>query len=106
MISASDARHYYNGKYYPKIGEDEFEAFSHVVNTPGPAVNNGVIVTLANGSSWTVTGTSYLTKLVIEEGTRVTAPSAQTLAMTVDDSEPIIHIAPGTYMGNVVLTVK
>jgi len=106
VISASDALHYYNGKYYPKIGKDESAAFSHVINTPGPAVNNGVIVTLQNGSKWTVIGTSYLTKLVIEEGANVSAPSEQTLTMTVDGGKPTTRISPGTYTGNIVLTVN
>jgi len=96
VISASDARHYYNGKYYPKIGKEEFEAFSHVINTPGPAVNNGVIVNLTNGSKWTVTGTSYLTKLVIEDGSTVTASSGCTLTMTINGGRPVTNIAPAT----------
>lgn len=106
VISASDARHYYNGKYYPKIGKDDLIVFNRVINTPSPAVNNGVIVTLSNGSSWTVTGTSYLTKLVIEKGAIVTAPSGQTLTMTVDKGHPISEIAAGTYTGNILLTVN
>jgi hypothetical protein len=105
VISASDARHYYKGKYYSKIGEEEFEAFSHVIDTPSPAVNNGVIVTLTNGSIWTVTGTSYLTKLVIEEGSSVTAPPGHMLMVT-DDGNSILNITTGTYTGNIVFTVK
>jgi len=106
VISASDARHYYNGKYYPKIGKDDILAFNSVINTPSPAVNNGVIVTLTGDSNWTVTGTSYLTKLVIEKGASVTAASGHSLAMTVDKSPPVTDIAAGTYTGNIVLTVK
>ena len=95
VISASDALHYYNGKYYPKIGKDDFRAFSSVINTPSPAVNNGVIVTLTNGSKWTVTGKSYLTKLVIEEGASVVAPTGRTLTMKVDNGNPMTNIAYG-----------
>jgi len=105
VISASDALHYYNGKYYPKIGKADAKVFGRVLNTPGAAVNNGVIVTLANGSKWTVTGTSYLSKLVIEKGSSVTAPSGRKLTMT-DDGHPVTNIADGAYTGNIVLTVK
>jgi len=106
VISSSDALHYYNGKYYPKIGKDSYMAFNRVINTPSQAVNNGVIVTLTNGSRWTVTGTSYLTKLVVENGSDVAAPSGRTLTMTVDNGVPITNIAAGEYKGNIVLTVK
>jgi len=105
VISASDAFHYYNGKYYTKIGKDDIMVFNRVIDTPSAAVNNGVIVTLANGSKWTVTGTSYLTKLVIEKGSSVAAPSGRKLTMT-DDGNPINNITAGTYTGNIVLTVK
>jgi hypothetical protein len=43
-------------------------AFSSVIDTPRTAVNDGAIVTLTNGSRWTVTGTSYLTSLTTDEG--------------------------------------
>ena len=80
-------------------------AFNRVINTPGPAVNNGVIVTLTSGSKWTVTGTSYLTRLVIEKGSSVAAPSGRKLTMA-DDGNPITNITAGTYTGNIVLTVN
>jgi hypothetical protein len=106
VISASDALHYYKGKYYAKIGKADFEAFGSVLNTPSPAVNNGVLVTLTNGSKWIVTGTSYLTKLVIEEGSSVTAPLGRTLTMKVGDGNPAASIAAGTYRGNIVIAVN
>lgn len=106
VISASDALHYYNGKYYPKIGKDNIRAFNEVINTPAQAVNNGVIVTLKNGSTWTVTGTSYLTRLVVEEGSNVAAPLSRTLTMRVNGGDPMTGIAAGVYTGNIVLTVN
>jgi hypothetical protein len=105
VISASDALHYYNGKYYPKIGKNDAKAFSRVMNTPSTAVNNGVIVTLTKGSKWTVTGTSYLSRLVIENGSSVTSPSGHRLTMT-DDGNPVTKITAGTYTGNIVLTIN
>ncbi len=105
VISASDALHYYKGKYYPRIGKNEAKAFGNVINTPGTAVNNGVIVTLTNGSRWTVTGTSCLSRLVIEKGASITAPSGHKLTMT-DDGNPVADITAGAYTGNIVLTVN
>ncbi len=106
VISASDALHYYNGKYYPKIGKNDAKAFGNVINTPSPAVNNGVIVSLTGGSRWTVTGTSYLTRLVIEKGSSIAAPSGHSLTMTVGDGQPVTNITDGNYSGNIVITVN
>jgi hypothetical protein len=103
VISASDALHYYNGKYYPKIGKADAKAFGSVINTPGTAVNNGVIVVLTNGSRWTVTGTSYLTSLTIEEGSTITASEGNKVTMTVDGVAKTVE--PGGYKGKIVLTV-
>jgi hypothetical protein len=105
VITSSDALHYYNGKYYPKIGVKDMVVFNRVKNTPAPAVNNGVIVALTNGSIWTVTGTSYLSKLVIEEGASVTAPARHKLSMT-DDGIPVTKIVAGTYIGKIILKVN
>jgi len=104
VISSSNALHYYNGKYYPKIGKDDIKAFSHVRNTAAPAVNNGVTVTMTNGAKWIVTGTSYLTKLVIEEGSSVVAPSGRSVTMT-DDGNPVADMAAGIYTGDIVIIV-
>ena len=105
VISASDALHYYNGKYYPQIGQNESEAFSHVINTPRPSVNNGVIVALKNGSKWTVTGTSYLTKLAVDKSSSVTARKDTKVSMTVNGAKT--KITPGkTYTGEIVVSVK
>jgi hypothetical protein len=104
-ISASDSFHYYNGKYFSKIGKADAKAFGRVINTPSMAVNNGIIVTLTNGSKWTVTGKSYLTRLVIEKGSSITAPSGHKLTMT-DDGNPVTNITAGTYTGNIVLAIN
>jgi hypothetical protein len=105
VISSSDASHYFNGKYYPKIGVKDMTVFNRVINTPGQAVNNGVIVTLTNGSTWTVTGTSYLTRLVIEKGSSIAAPPGHTLTMTVDGT-PVSIMNAGEHRGNISITVK
>jgi len=99
VITASETHHNIStitaGEYY-ELGE--------VTNTPGPAVNNGVIVDLTAGSTWTVTGTSYLTGLTVEAGSVITAPAGRSVTMTVGGVETAI--APGAYSGAIVLIVE
>jgi hypothetical protein len=97
IITASRARH-----AKETITAEEYLMLGEVTNTPGPAVNNGVVVSL-NGSTWAVTGTSYLTSLTIAEGSAVTAPKGFKVTMTVEGSPKAIKA--GTYKGNIVLTV-
>ena len=68
-----------------------------VTNTAAPALNNGVIVTLDSGSSWTVTGDSYITALNIASGATVNAGS-----MTINGVDT--PILPGSYAGDILLT--
>ena len=44
---------------------------SNITQTAARPVNNGVILTLGTGSVWSVSGTSWLTSLTIEEGARL-----------------------------------
>ncbi len=80
------------------------EELGNVTQTPAPAVNNGVIVTLDDASEWIVTGTSYLTKLELAEGAFIGAPEGHELIMSVDG----VPAAPaaGSYAGKIVLEVK
>ena len=99
VISATASRHAVS-----TITSAEWEQLSHVTNTPQPAINNGVIVKLGAGSVWTVTGTSYLTKLVVDADAVVQAPSGQSLTLTVDGTATALD--PGaTYSGALTLTV-
>ena len=92
IISASKALH-----RVEKVFKDNCEELGEVVNTAQPVVNNGVIVTLKNGSVWNVAGTSYLSSLTVEEGAAVVG------SLTVDGKET--QIVPGTYTGNLVVTL-
>jgi hypothetical protein len=75
-----------------------------LVNTPATAVNNGVIVNLTNGTVWTVTGTSYLTSLTVDNA-GIAAPDGGKVMMTVNGAKT--EIKPGnTYTGNIVLTLS
>jgi hypothetical protein len=74
-----------------------------LINKPAQAVNNGVIVTLNNGTVWTVTGTSYLTGLTLNNAS-ITASTGNNVVMTIDGAKT--DIKPGkTYTGNIVLSL-
>ena len=99
VISAGTSKHNVS-----TITSAEYREISEVTNTPTAVVNNGVIVTLGAGSSWTVTGTSYLSTLTLASDASVTAPSGRTATLTVDGTAT--ELKPGgTYMGALTLTV-
>jgi hypothetical protein len=72
-------------------------------NTAAPTVNNPVYLTLAKGSTWTVSGTSYISKLVIDETSSITAPQGN-ITMTVNGVAT--PIKAGAYEGKIVITTK
>lgn len=74
-----------------------------LINTPAPAVNNGVIVTLKGGSVWTVTGTSYLTSLTIDDGA-IAAPPGSKVEMKVNGKKKEIKSGK-TYSGDIVISL-
>lgn len=61
-------------------------------------------VTLEKGSTWTVTETSYLMELTIDEESTVTAQPGMQLKMTVDGAETPLE--PGSYTGDIVIYVE
>ena len=97
VVSASSAKHAKD-----TITAIDYKLLGEVTNTPGEAVNNGVIVSLI-GSTWTVTGTSYLTSLTIGEGSTITALEGYKVTMTVDGAAKAIKA--GAYKGKIVITV-
>ncbi len=98
MLSASETHHAIS-----TITSAEYKQLGEVTNVVYPIINNGVIVNLNSGSRWTVTGTSYLSKLVVAADAAVTAPVGHTVTMTVDGVSTAI--VPGsTYTGSIVLT--
>lgn len=99
VISSSSATHAIS-----QIGASDFKQLGEVSNNVGPAVNNGVIVSLKNGSTWTITDQSYLTSLTIADHSKVEAPKGYKVTMIVDGVET--EIKAGTYEGDIVLTVK
>jgi hypothetical protein len=99
VISAGTSKHRVS-----TITSAEYREISEVTNTPSAVLNNGVLVTLGSGSTWTVTGTSYLSALTLASDASVTAPSGKTVALTVDGTATEIK-AGGSYTGALTLTV-
>ncbi|MBQ9269140.1 MAG: right-handed parallel beta-helix repeat-containing protein [Oscillospiraceae bacterium] len=101
-VISSAAQKYRDG--LTLIDESNRLEMSNITQTAAPTVNNGVIVCLDAKSKWTVTGTSYITKLVLASGAAVTGPEGQRVWMSVDGVET--NIAPGTYTGRIILRVS
>lgn len=97
VISASRAKH----SVSTISGENRREIYQ-VYDTPCPVVNNGVIVTLKNGSTWTVTGKSYLSALHVEEGSTIRPPDGCPVKLVVNGEE--IPYAPGDYTGDILVS--
>lgn len=64
----------------------------------------GATASFTDGSVWTVTHDSYLSGLTIGAGSKIIAPTGKTLTMTVDGAKTVI--APGSYSGEIVITVE
>ncbi|MFI8228685.1 hypothetical protein ACIGDI_07640 [Streptomyces sp. NPDC085900] len=99
VISATRTRH-----RVPSIDAATFYELGIVTNTVQAAVNNGAIVQLNSGSTWTVTGTSHLTSLTLAADAAVRAPRGKRVTLTVDGKETALTPGAG-YTGALVLTV-
>lgn len=99
VISATKTKHRVSS-----IDSSTFYELGIVTNTVQAAVNNGAVVKLNSGSTWTVTGTSYLTSLTLASDAAVKAPSVKKVTLTVDGTQTAIK-AGATYTGALVLTV-
>jgi hypothetical protein len=88
-----------------KITKATYYKISDVSVTPQAVVNSGLLVTLKNSSTWTVTGTSYLSKLDFGTGCTITAPAGKTLTVKVDGSNTTLS-AGNTYTGKIEISVN
>ena len=70
--------------------------FGRLKNTAAPTVNNPVCLTLTNGAVWNVTGTSYLSKLTVDD-------ASVNGVVTVDGAEVDIS-AGGSWEGEITVT--
>ncbi|MFE0678551.1 hypothetical protein [Streptomyces sp. NPDC058867] len=95
VLSSSLSRHEKD-----TIGAEDYKLIGVVTHVPTAAVNNGLIVNLV-GSTWTVTGTSYLTSLTIDDTSQVVAAGGGTPKLLVDGTP--VPLAPGSYRGAIVV---
>lgn len=100
VISASTAVHEIS-----TITPDDYKQLGMLTDTPAEVINNGVLVSLAGKSTWTVTGTSYISSLELSAKSSVKAPKGKSVTMTVDGEETSIT-AGGSWTGAITLTVS
>ncbi|MGV1008295.1 MAG: hypothetical protein ACOYBY_06765 [Dermatophilaceae bacterium] len=99
VLSSSSARHAMG-----TITSADYKQISEVTNTVGATVNNGVVVSLPSGSTWTATGTSYLSRLAVSADSSVRAADGRRVSMTVD-GVPTAIVPGQTHSGAIVVTV-
>ena len=99
VISASRAQH-----AVKKISGSNRKEIYQVYDTPCPVVNNGVIVTLKNGTVWTLIGHNYLSALHMDESSRIVTPDGCDVELIVDGKE--VPCVPGDYTGDIFLRAK
>jgi hypothetical protein len=100
VITASTAVHHVS-----PIDASLYRELGRVINTPAPAINNGVLVALVGKSAWMVGGTCYLTSLAVGAEAAVTAPAGHHVVMTVGGVATPIVPGHAPYTGAIVLTV-
>lgn len=103
VISSSNANHVdENGtiiKGGTVITSEDYLYAGRIVNTASKPVNNSVKLTLSNGTTWNVTGTSYLATLVLGKG--CTIKGTVTINGEVMTAE---RLGARTYTGDIVIT--
>ncbi|MFT4084932.1 MAG: hypothetical protein QM638_20310 [Nocardioides sp.] len=67
------------------VDADNYTDIGNVDNTVSAPVNNGVIVDLSGTSTWTVSGTSYLTSLTVGDDASITGAGGKDVTITVGD---------------------
>lgn len=100
VISAAEAHH-----RIAAITINEYSEIGEITITPHEVVNSGVITFLNSGSNWTVTGTSYLSKLYVDPLAAVVGIGGQPVYVSVDGGAPQPIVPGTTYEGNVVVTI-
>ncbi len=85
------------------ITRDNLTELGNITQTPSPAINNGVILSLDKDCEWTLTGTCYLTALSIEKGAVIKAADGKSIKASCDGQA--IDLASGEYKGKIVIEV-
>lgn len=99
VISASRAQH-----AVKTISGSNRKEIYQVYDTPCPVVNNGVIVTLKNGSCWTLVGHNYISALHLDETSSIVTPDGCDVELIVNGVE--VPCVPGDYEGDIFLRAK
>jgi len=111
VISSSFANHV-DAKGQPLAGGTVIKADStldchlgmgRLKNTAAPTVNNPVYLTLAEGSTWNISGTSYISRLVIDDSSSIKAKKG---AVTMTVNGVATPIKAGTYEGKIVISTE
>ncbi len=102
-IISSASQHYREG--LKTIYADNRQELSNVMQRAAATVNNGVSVKLDGTSAWTVTGTSYITALELDDGAVVKALEGKELCVTID-GKPVELKSGVRYTGKIVMEVK
>lgn len=85
------------------ITKENCEQLGEITETPAPAINNGVILSMDAESVWNITGTSYLTALTLEAGAAIMPPDGRAVELIIDGGRQ--EIEPGAYQGEIELRV-
>lgn len=99
VISASRAQH-----SVKKISGSNRKEIYQVYDTPSPVVNNGVIVTLKNGSCWTIVGHNYLSALHFDDTSAIVTPDGCDVELIVNGQK--VPCVPGDYEGDIFIRAK
>ena len=91
---------------YVNTGHElDYRMEGKLINTPSPVINNGGIVTLTNGSKWTMTGTCYLSSLLVDATSSLVPSIGHTITMSVNGTTTAL--VKGTlYTGLITLTLN
>jgi hypothetical protein len=95
-VISGGVQHHVNAAPGQAITRDQYWELANVAVEAAPIVSNGVLLTLKNGSTWTVAGKSYLSYLSVGDGCTVTGK------VTVNGQPTAVR--PGqTYTGEIVV---
>jgi hypothetical protein len=81
-----------------RITKDTAYEIGNVTASAAPTISNGMIVTLSGDTCWSVTGTSYLSRLTLSD------PAQLVGSLTVNGER--VEAPCGTYVGKIVLEPK
>jgi hypothetical protein len=70
------------------VTKETYYKIGHVNVTPSETGSNGILVSLKNGSTWNVTGTSYITSLTVDDDSSVVVPGGMKITVNGEETSP------------------